>query len=119
MAWQYFGPGSPLNTRPDRQTGSMADWKQWVDGLSRYERDQLYPGMHIDLIPAFEKIEGMEEAKKGSQSTSMPLLSEAYSSAAIGQAIMQPPAFTVGNQVGMEKFGSTNQSTLFAENLAF
>lgn len=119
MAWKYFGPGSPLNTRPDRQTGSMADWKQWVDGLSRYERDQLYPGMHIDLIPAFEKIEGMEEIKNGSQSTPTPLLSPAYSSAAIGQAIMQPPAFTFGNQAGMGKFEPANQPTWFADNLAF
>lgn len=61
MDWQYHGPGSPLNTRPDRQTGTMAEWKQWVDSLTRYERDQLYPGMHIDLIPAYEKIVGMEE----------------------------------------------------------
>lgn len=33
----------------------------YVGALARHERDQLYPGMHIDLIPAYEKIMGHEE----------------------------------------------------------
>lgn len=35
-----------------RRPQTMADWQSFVDGLSRPERDQLYPGMHKDLIPA-------------------------------------------------------------------
>lgn len=36
---------------------TMNDWKEFVDGMSRHQRDQLYPGMHKDLIPATEMIE--------------------------------------------------------------
>lgn len=40
-----------------KQPRTMNDWKGYVDGLSRHQRDQLYPGMHKDLIPATEMIE--------------------------------------------------------------
>lgn len=42
-----------------RRPQTMIEWKSYIDGLSRYERDQLYPGMHKDLIPATEIINAM------------------------------------------------------------
>lgn len=48
-----------------RRPLTMFEWKTYADGLSRHERDQLYPGMHIDLIPATEMIDAMERAEAG------------------------------------------------------
>lgn len=50
---------SGVGTRKRPQT--MAEWQTYVDGLSRYERDQLWPGMHKDLIPATEMIDSMNK----------------------------------------------------------
>lgn len=57
----YTPPRNPLLTRPSRITGTMEEWTKWVNGLTRRERDKLYPGMHISLIPAYEKIVGMDQ----------------------------------------------------------
>ncbi len=54
-----------FDTRKRPQT--MEEWKSYVDGLSRYERDQLYPGMHKDLIPATEMIEASVAGAGGTQ----------------------------------------------------
>lgn len=54
-------PRDPIATRPSRITGSMQEWINWVNDLTRHERNELYPEMHISLIPAYEKISGMEE----------------------------------------------------------
>lgn len=51
----------PIATRPSRITGTMQEWTNWVNDLTRHERNELYPEMHISLIPAYEKITGMEE----------------------------------------------------------
>ena len=59
-----LGQGAPgkstsatgFGTRKRPQT--MAEWQTYIDGLSRPERDQLYPSMHKDLIPAYEMITG-------------------------------------------------------------
>ena len=42
--------------KPNGSLRTMEEWKAYVDGLSRHERDQLYPGMHKDLIPAYEMV---------------------------------------------------------------
>ncbi len=42
--------------KPNGSLRTMEDWKAYVDGLSRHERDRLYPGMHKDLIPAYEVV---------------------------------------------------------------
>lgn len=36
---------------------TLGEWGAFVDGLSRHQRNQLYPGMHKDLIPATEMID--------------------------------------------------------------
>lgn len=69
MSFSFGTSTGTATTKPVRGTATMADWKAWVDGLSRYERDQLYPGMHKDLIPAYEMIEAQEERKRGGQSS--------------------------------------------------
>lgn len=56
-------PRDPVQTRPSRITGTMHDWDEWVGGLTRREKDKLYPGMHTSLIPAYEKITGMDEGE--------------------------------------------------------
>lgn len=42
--------------KPNGSLRTMEDWKAYVDGLSRHERDRLYPGMHKDLIPAMRSL---------------------------------------------------------------
>lgn len=72
MPLSYGSARNPLDTRPSSTTGTMAQWKSWVDGLTRAERDRLYPGMHIDLIPAYEKIVGMEAQSGADTGFGMP-----------------------------------------------
>ncbi len=47
-------PGTP--GRGQQLPDTMAGWKDLVDGMTRHERDKLWPGMHKDLIPATEMI---------------------------------------------------------------
>lgn len=63
MPNSYLPFSNLLATRPSRKTATAQDWKKWVGGLSRYQRDQLYPGMHKDLIADYEMVEAEEERK--------------------------------------------------------
>lgn len=46
---------------PEQPT-TMAGWKQLVESLPRNERDQLWPGMHKDIIPAYEMLQAQGQA---------------------------------------------------------
>ena len=55
-----------------RRPQTMAEWQTYIDGLSRPERDQLYPGMHKDLIPATEMITSGDPNWGAAVGTGMP-----------------------------------------------
>lgn len=46
---------------PEQPT-TMDGWKQLVESLPRHERDQRWPGMHKDIIPAYEMLQAQGQA---------------------------------------------------------
>lgn len=60
------------NQKKKKRPQTMQDWGTYVDGLSRHERDQQYPGMHKDLIPGYEMITGGDPNWGAAVGTGMP-----------------------------------------------
>lgn len=64
--------GLASRKKKQKRPETMQEWGSYVDGLSRYERDQQYPGMHKDLIPSYEMITGGDPNWGAAAGTGMP-----------------------------------------------
>jgi hypothetical protein len=63
MAYPFDKNQYPLNAKPKRAYATLADWENWVGRLTRYELDQLYPGMLKNVIATYEVVMADEEKK--------------------------------------------------------